>query len=171
MEKLLGLYTTGVITLEQFNLALQAMATATATATPEPQPQPQPVAKPVDTWAKVEEDKKKLAKRKAKLIKGLGEIDSDDDRAIERRSNILAGISNADSLHNKEDGFRLGKEAKEAESKAKEDREDAINTPEQREELGEQVKTCNRITGFVVRDTKGSEKVPAKTTATLTMVL
>jgi hypothetical protein len=119
----------------------------------------------------VEADKKALSKRKAKLIKGLGEIDSDDERAVERRTHISVGISNADSLRNKEGGFRLSKEALAEEEKVKEEREDAINTDEQREELGEQVKTCKRIKGFVVRDTKGSDKVPAKTTATLTMEL
>lgn len=152
-----------MITLEQFNLALQAMATATTT------PQPQPVAKPIDSWEKVEADKKALAKRKAKLIKSLGEINSDDERAVERRTNISAGISNADSLRNKDGGFRLSKEALAEEEKANEAREDHLNTDEQREEIGEQVKSCKRIKRFVVRDTKGSEKVPAKTVATLTM--
>jgi hypothetical protein len=142
-------------------------------ATHQPTPTPTPVA-PVaqlDSWEMVEADKKALSKRKAKLIKGLGEIDSDDERAVERRTHISVGISNADSLRNKEGGFRLSKEALAEEEKVKEEREDAINTDEQREELGEQVKTCKRIKGFVVRDTKGSDKVPAKTTATLTMEL
>ncbi len=164
MKEITQLYSQGLITLEQFMEMVKSFNEAT---TPTPVA---PVAQ-LDSWEQVDADKKALAKRKAKLINGLGEIDSDDDRAVERRMHISVGISNAGSLRNKEGGFRLSKEAMAEEEKVKEEREDAINTPEQREELGEQVKTCKRIKGFVVRDTKGSDKVPAKTTATLTMEL